>query len=142
ALAVLDQFEVGDGDAAGVGEDIGEDVDVAVGEHVVGGGCERAVGGLDDDVGGELLGGRFVDGVFERCRNEEIDVERQQFLVREFLGARVVGDAAGFGFVIADRVGVEPVRVVDRAAGVGDRDDVRAAVFEQAGGDRAGVAVA
>jgi len=36
ALAILDPLEVGDGDPAGVGEDVGEDADVAVGQDVVG----------------------------------------------------------------------------------------------------------
>ena len=56
ALAVLHPLEVGGGDAAGVGQNVGHDEDVLVGEDVVGGGGGGAVGAFDQDLGLHLVG--------------------------------------------------------------------------------------
>ena len=50
AVAVLDPFEVRRRDAAGVGEDVGNDEDAALVQLLVGLGRRRAVGALGDDL--------------------------------------------------------------------------------------------
>ena len=49
ALAVLHPLEVAGGDAAGVGEDVGNDEDPLVGEDLVGDGGGGAVGAFAED---------------------------------------------------------------------------------------------
>jgi hypothetical protein len=51
----LEPFEVGDDDAAGVAEDVGDDLDVAaLLDDFIGGVGRRAVGGFGEDAAGEL----------------------------------------------------------------------------------------
>ena len=50
---VLYHLEVGDGDAAGVAQEVGDDVDPLLGQHLVGFGRRRAVGQLGDDARSE-----------------------------------------------------------------------------------------
>src|SRR6185369_15936695 len=58
---VLGPLEVADRDAAGVGEDVGDDDGAAAGEHGVGLAGDGAVGELEDDGGLDFVGVVFGD---------------------------------------------------------------------------------
>gem|GEM_PF-3614968 len=66
AHAVLDPLEVAGGDAAGVGEDVGDDEDAFAGEDVVGDGGGGAVGSFAEDAALEFPGIVAGDDVFSR----------------------------------------------------------------------------
>jgi len=72
---VLDHLEVGDGDASGVAEEVGDDVDPLIVEDLIRLGGGGAVGELRDDLrlypGGVLLG----DDVLEGGDDQDVDVE-------------------------------------------------------------------
>ena len=55
-VEVLHPLEVGDHDAAGVGEDVGEHLDAPVGEDPVGRRSARAVGRFDDQLALDPIG--------------------------------------------------------------------------------------
>jgi len=49
ALTILDPLEIGDGDAAGIGQDIGDHEDLLVGENFVGQHGGRTVGAFAEN---------------------------------------------------------------------------------------------
>ena len=82
------------------------------------------------------------DLVFERGRHEDVDVEREQLLVGDRLGAGEAGHGLVLGHPGEQRRHVEALGVVDAALPVGGRDDLRAMGVHQLGADRADVAEA
>src|SRR5260370_23094757 len=72
AFLVLDPFEVADGDASGVGENIREHDDAAARENFIGVRGGGAVGGFRDDASLDGLGIVEGDDVFERRRYEDV----------------------------------------------------------------------
>ncbi len=60
-LKVLDPLEIGDGDAAVVGQDVRDDRDAATAKNLLGLGCDRRVCGLDDQLGRDLIRVRSGD---------------------------------------------------------------------------------
>src|SRR5438552_6132943 len=64
AHAVLDPLEVAGGDAAGVGEDVGDDEDALVREDLVGDGGCGAVGAFAEDLAADAFGVFAGDDVF------------------------------------------------------------------------------
>ena len=81
ALAVLHPFEIGSGDPAGIGKNVGDHEDAFVGEDIVGGGGGRSIGAFGEDAafhavcvaaGDDILGGggdknfAVIDQQFDR----------------------------------------------------------------------------
>lgn len=97
-LAVLSPFEIANGDAAGVGEDIGEHDFIGVVKDFVGIWMNRRVGRFDDDGCLDAGGVLFGDNAADRCGDEHIDIEFEQLLIGDMLGfgeafqESVVGD--------------------------------------------------
>jgi hypothetical protein len=56
ALAVLHPFEIGDRDAAGVGQNVGDHEDLLVGQNLVGQRRGGAVGALAQDLAADAVG--------------------------------------------------------------------------------------
>src|SRR5882757_10577886 len=67
AHAVLNPLEITGGDAAGVGEDVGDDEDAFVGEDLVGDGGGGAVGAFAEDLAADAFGVLAGDDVFGGC---------------------------------------------------------------------------
>jgi hypothetical protein len=72
AHAVLHPLEVAGGDAAGVGEDVGDDEDAFFGEDVVGDGGGGAVGAFAEDAALELRGVAAGDDVLGGGGDEDL----------------------------------------------------------------------
>lgn len=49
-VQVLEPFEEGDGDTAGIDVQIGDDQNIAINEYFVGSGCGGSVGSLGNDL--------------------------------------------------------------------------------------------
>jgi hypothetical protein len=77
---VLGPFEVGTDNAAGVGEEIGNDKDALGVENGVGLRGYRTVGSLDDVPGLYLVGVVLVNRTLKSCGNEDISVEEEKLL--------------------------------------------------------------
>src|SRR5271169_5091618 len=78
SLAVLHPLEVGGGDAAGVGQNVGHDEHVLVGEDVVGRGGGGTVGAFNEDFRLHLVGVGGGDDAFRGCRNQDFAIGDQQ----------------------------------------------------------------
>ena len=105
-------------------------------------GVGRAVGALGEDPARTWPALRGRDLALERGEHQDVDVERRTALVGDRARAGRAGDGAVLRKLPREVRDVEAVRVVGAAADVGDRDDPRAALVEQAGGGLADVAEA
>lgn len=123
AVEVLRPFEVADGDAAGVGENVGNDDGAFLVEYVVRFGSGWPVRKFENDVGVYFVRVVFVNDVFKRGGGEDVDGQFEKFFVGECFCAGKAADFAGFFFVFAYGIDVKAVFVVNGAAGVGDGDD-------------------
>ncbi len=83
-LQALHPLEVGDDDAAGVAEDVGDDEDVvpALEEDAVGGGRGGAIGGFGEDAAAELGGVLLGDDAFDGGGHEDIAREGEEVVGR------------------------------------------------------------
>ena len=70
-----------------VGEDVGDDEDAALVQVLVRVGRRRAVGAFDDDLRADARRVVHRDLVLERGRNQDVDVELEELLVGQRLGA-------------------------------------------------------
>jgi len=85
---VLDPLEVGDGHTTSIAENVGDDDDAPLLEHLVGGGGDGAVGSLGDDLGLDAEGVGGVDLVLEGGGHEDVALLLEQGLgVLDDLGA-------------------------------------------------------
>src|SRR5690606_3406830 len=132
-LEVLDPLEVADDDAAGVGQDVGDDGNPPSVEDVVSVGEGGSVGGLDDQLRLDALGGRFVKDAPERRGDQDVDGRLQKPLVADRLRPLEADDLAGDGDVAVQLLDVQPIGVVDGAVDVGDGDDLGVVLGEGSG---------
>jgi hypothetical protein len=86
-LQVLHPLEVRHGDAARVGQHVGDHAHAVALEHRVGVGGRRAVGALDDEARPDPVGVALVDDALEGGRDEHVDVELEQLGVGDRVGA-------------------------------------------------------
>ena len=125
---VLHPLEVRDGDAAGVREDVRQDRDPALGEDLVRLERGRAVRALGDQPRAQPRRVVRRDLVLARREHEDVAVELEQLLVRDPLARRrSLRASRARARTRGARRRRGPLRVVDAARDVGDRDHGRAA---------------
>src|SRR3989454_10117583 len=78
--------------------------------------------------------------VLEGRRHEDFTLKLQELFVADRLGLAVAAQRAGRLLVGQDRLDVEPPRIVEAAAAVGDGDDRSAVLAQKTRRDAAGVA--
>ena len=134
--------EVGDGDAARIREDVGQDQDPALREDPVGLERRRAVRALGDHPSpnaGRVLRG---DLILARCKDENVALELEQLLVGETHACVAVLERSVLAHVFREQRYVETVDRVEAARHVRDRQDRGAARVQLLSGDTADVAEA
>ena len=77
---VLHLFEVADRDSPGVREDVGNHRYALFEEDGIGFGSGGSVRELENEFGFHARSVCFGNPIFERCGNEDIDVEREKFV--------------------------------------------------------------
>ena len=132
AHAVLHPLEVAGGDAAGVGEDVGNDEDLLVGEDLVGDGRGRAVGAFAEDLAAERSALLAGDHVLGRGGNQDLAVVGEKLVLVDGFGAGETDDGAGCAAVLDQGVDVDAVGVVEAAVVLGDADDLVALLAREA----------
>ena len=123
AHAVLHPLEVAGGDAAGVGEDVGDDEDVLVGEDVVGDGGGGAVGAFAEDAAVEAVGVPAGDDVFGGRGDEDLAGAGDQLVLVGGLGSGEAVDGAGALAMFDEGGDVDAVGVEEAAVVLRDADD-------------------
>src|SRR5437870_7650273 len=123
ALEVLYPFEIGDRHSAARGQDVGQDRHTAVGEDRVRLGRDRVVRLLEDDLRGDLLRAVLLDALVERGGDEHGAVDAEEVVARDGVGALEADDAPRLVLVREDLLGMQALRVVDRALAVGEGHD-------------------
>src|ERR1700716_1410279 len=120
AHAVLDPFEVAGGDAAGVGEDVGDDEDAFVGEDLIGNRSGGAVGAFAENLAADAFGVLAGDDVFSRGRDEDLAVVGEEVVIVGGFGLGESGDGAGALAMLDEGGDVDAVLVVETAIVFGD----------------------
>jgi len=142
AHAILHPLEVAGGDAARVGEDVGDDEDALVGEDLVGhSGC-WAVGAFAENFAAEAIGVAAGDDVLGSCGDENFAVVGDELVFVGGFGFGEAIDGTGLFLVVDEGVDVDAVLVVEAAVVLGDADDGVALFGEEFGGIGAYVAEA
>ena len=126
--------------AAGVGQDVRNDQDAAVGQDPVRDRGRRPVGALDDHARLDPIGVPPGDLVRERARRQDLAVDFEQLAVGQRVAAGEADQAAGLLLVAGDLGRLEPALAVDRAARVREGDDPAAVHVEELGQRLADVA--
>ena len=141
-LQVLHPLEVGDGDAARVGEDVGHEEDAPLAKDRVGFGRRRSVRALDDELRLDVT--RVARGqlVADRCGHEKIAIDGEQLLVADLLGTGKSLERLLARPILEHPFDRKAERVVNPAVILGDRDHGAARFFEQLRADAAHVAEA
>lgn len=139
---VLDPFEVGDGDAAGIAEDGGKDFDAALGEDAFAGGGGRGVGALGDDDRVDHLRFFFLDHLLKSGGDEDFDLGLVELFLADGGSLGVAADAAFLLDVGGEVVGVDALVVLEEAGVIGDGDELGALLLEDLGGPGTDVAEA
>src|ERR1043165_8683126 len=123
AVLILHPLVIADGDAAGVGENVGHEEDAAVEEHAVGVGRHRPVRQLRDDRGAYVPDVRERDAVLQSRRQQHVAINFQNLVARDGLRVRQALDPAGLRLVPQRRLHADAVLVVDARARVRAGDD-------------------
>jgi len=132
---VLDPFEVGDGDAAGVCEDCGDDFDTLFVEFAFAGGVAWCVCGFCHDFAVEPACFFFFDHLFECAGDEDIDGCAVEIFFADFIRiALEAADASGFHVVFVECFAVDAFVVSEGTGVVHDGDDGCAHVLEDLAG--------
>src|SRR5690349_4616074 len=142
AFLVLDPLEIADGDAAGVGENIGQDSDAAARENFVRVRRGGTIRGFRNDTRLHDLGVIQRDDVFKRSGNQDVAFHGEQVVVGDARSAGHADDGAGALLVAYGLDGIDAARVGDAAAAIAERNDFCFLFGEEASGGRAGVAEA
>ena len=140
AHAVLHPLEVAGGDAAGVGQDVGDDEDAFLGEDGVGFDGGRAVGAFAEDAALKSTGVAAGDDVLGGGGDEYVARLGEEGVLVEGLRAGEAMDGAGAGLVLEELGDVDAVGVVECAVELADADDLVALLPEEIGGVGADVA--
>src|SRR5690606_11823537 len=114
---VLHPLEIADRDAAGIGQDVGNDQGAVGGKNVVGFGGGGAVGALDDDLGAYRVGIVFVQLAFQRGGDQQFGFQRPEFGGRQDVGVGGAGHTAMFFDMLEQRQDIEAAVIV-HATGV------------------------
>src|SRR6267154_4089484 len=125
---VLDPLVVRDGDAAGIADDVRDELDPAFRQHPVSLGGGGSVGAFRHQLYFETLRYGSGDLAAERGRDEDVRLDVPQIVLPDLLRLRIAGDrATQVRWVLVhvrDEIGnVDAVRVVDGAAGIVDREE-------------------
>src|SRR5207248_10109409 len=115
---VLDPLVVGDGHAARVADDVGDELDAALGQDAVALGRGRAVRAFGDELHLETFRDWTGDLAAQCGRDADVRIDVAQIVFRDLLRLWVAGDgAAQVGRVVVDVrdevADVDAVRVVD-----------------------------
>ena len=111
-------------------------------EDLVGSRRDGAVRAFDDQLRLDLVSVVGRDHLLERARREHLTVDEQKLLVRDRIAARPLDQRSAVALVRERRRDVQPARVVDAAARVRDRDDLRAFFGGELREERADIAEA
>jgi hypothetical protein len=142
AHAVLDPLEVAGGDAAGVGEDVGDDEDSLVGEDFVGHSCCWTVGAFAENLAANAIGVFAGDDVFGGCGDENVALVGEELVLVGGFGFAEAGDGSGLSAMFDEGGDVDAIGVVKATVVLGDSDDGVALFGEEFRGVRADVAEA
>src|ERR1700677_3317158 len=123
AHAVLHPLEVAGGDAAGVGEDVGDDEDSLFGEDVVGDHGGGAIGALAEDAAAQVAGVAAGDDVFAGGGDKDLALARDEFSGIGGLGPGKAGDGPGLGAMREESGNVDAGGVEEAAIDFSDADD-------------------
>src|SRR3989454_2992327 len=107
-LEVLGPFEIRHRDAAGVGQDVRQNVDAAGCKGLVRFGRGGEVRTFGDDPGSNPVCVLLVDDALESGGGEGVAVETQQVGVLDLLGGRETLDGAGFKAMLKKRLYAKP----------------------------------
>lgn len=122
-LEVLDPFEIADGDAAGVGVDVGQDLNAAFGEDGVGVGIGGVVGAFEHVLGTDAGGVFFGDDATESGGDEDVAGGGEELIGGHGLGLGEAGDLAMLSGVEVEGEDVDTGGILKGSEGVGDGDD-------------------
>ena len=129
--AILHPFEVRDGDAAGVGQNVGDDEDAVLIQYGVrcrGSGPVRALTDYARLDVARVLG---RDHVFQRGGKKHVDVERQQLGAGDRVSLIVAFERSVLLHVGDGVIDVDSVRIVQRHGAIADRNDLAAFAGKQ-----------
>ena len=124
-------LKVRDGDAAGVGQDVGNDKDPVLLEDYVGRRSRRPIGSLGQNLCLDVAGVLRGDLVLQGSRNQDLAFLLQELFVGDGIGAGIAPDAASFHLVPQHLYGIQTLGCVDDAAlGIRDGDHLGAVLME------------
>jgi hypothetical protein len=138
----LYHFEIGNGDAARIAEEIGYDVAAVLMQDGVGLGGGRAIGQFGDQFGVYAWSILFCDFAVQGRRRQHGYIQFENFPVADRFGARGTDDRTGFLFMIHHFFVIQSVGLVDAAPGIAHGDGLQSQdLSAQFVGEGAGVAV-
>src|SRR5690349_2972873 len=123
SLAVLHPFEVGGGDAAGVGQNVGHNENALVGENVVCRRGGRSVGAFDENAGLDLVGIAAGDLVLGGGGNQHVAVGQHQLGGIVLFRSREAVNHAVVLAIVPQRLDINALAVVEAAADFHDAND-------------------
>ena len=123
-MQILRPFEIADGDAAGIGENVRQHENAFARQNFVGMRRRRPIGAFGNDLGLDLVGVVQRDDVFQRRRNQDVALQRQQILIGDARRARHAHDGAGALLVAQRFERIDAARIVHAAARIADGHDL------------------
>src|SRR5208337_2942661 len=133
ALTVLNPLEVRSRHAAGVGQDVRDDEDALVGEHLVGDRGSGSIGAFTDDTRLNALGIAAGDHVFGRRGDQDFALRREHFDRIVGLGPFKPQDRAVALAILDQRANVNAIGVEEAPIVFGDANDLVALVLHELG---------
>jgi HPt (histidine-containing phosphotransfer) domain-containing protein len=141
-LGALHPFEIGDGDPAGVGEDVRHDGDAALPQDAIGHDAGRPVRRFDHEHGLDATGVLFGDLILYGGRNQHVAGQLEKLLIAHGLDPwHSLQDPVRLE-PTAHLGQIEPARSMDTSAHVGDPNDLSPLLGGDLGRRSAHVAVA
>src|SRR5579864_3003895 len=142
ALPVLHPLEVGSGDAAGVGENVGNYKHAFLAENVIGGGRGRPIGAFGQNAALHAVDVAAGDDILRRGRNQNLALGREQVGGLGFLRLREAMHRAVFLPEFNQRLYIDPVLIVQTPTHFCDANHFIAVFVHQERGVGADVAEA
>src|SRR5581483_1101030 len=131
ALAVLHPFEIRSGDAAGIGQDVGNHEYALVGEHVVCGRRGGAVGAFGEDAALHAVDVAAGDDILGCGRNQDLTLGGEQFSSIALLRAGKSVHGAVLLLEVDQSRHIHAGLVVQASAHFGDADDFIAGLVHE-----------